>query len=115
IKDSVVNSLLGGRDLDVGTFQTRDANGAWSSHSNLGQAAKSMRADVGAMKTFAGKLKKLTEMGIPGAIVQEIAQAGVVEGSNMADSFLDATSAERKSYIGAWNDYEKYANQAGQY
>ena len=115
IKDSVVNSLLGGRDLDVGTYQTRDASGAWSSHSNLGQAAKGLRVDVGAMKSFAGKLKKLTELGVPGQIIQQIAQAGPVEGSNMADSFIDATAAERKSYLGAWSDYEKYANQAGQY
>lgn len=114
IKTSVVSSLLGGRDLDVGTSQTR-VNGQWQSSSNLGQAASSMKMDVGAMKAFAGKLKKLAEMGIPGEIIQQIAQAGPDEGSNMADSFLDATSAERKSYIGAWNEYEKYANQAGQY
>ncbi|KHS54181.1 tape measure protein [Brevibacterium linens] len=114
IKDTVVSSLLGGRDLDVGTYQTR-VNGQWQSQSNLGQAAKGLRMDVGAMKAFAGKLKKLTELGIPGAIIQEIAQAGVEEGSNMADSFIGATAAERKSYLGAWSDYEKYANQAGQY
>ncbi|WP_350309933.1 transglycosylase SLT domain-containing protein [Brevibacterium sp. H-BE7] len=114
IKDSVVSSLLGGRDLDVGTFQTR-VGGQWQSQSNLGQAAKSMKMDVAGMKAFAGKLKKLTELGIPGAIIQEIAQAGPDEGSNMADSFIGATSAERKSYLGAWSDYEKYANQAGQY
>lgn len=114
IKDSVTSSLLGGRELDVGTFQTQQ-NGQWSSHSNLGQAAKGLKVDVGAMKAFAGKLKKLTELGVPGSIIQEIAQAGVSEGSNMADSFIDATSAERKSYMGAWSDYEKYANQAGQY
>lgn len=114
IKDSVVSSLLGGRELDVGTFQTQ-TNGQWSSHSNLGQAAKGLRMDVGAMKAFAGKLKKLTELGIPGEIIQQIAQAGPDEGSNMADSFIDATAAERKSYMGAWSDYEKYAGQAGQY
>lgn len=114
IKDSVVNSLLGGRDLDVGTFST-NVGGNWVTGSNLGQATESMRADVDAMKAFAGKLKKLVELGVPGAIVQEIAQAGVVEGSNMADSFIDATAAERKSYLGAWAEYEKYANQAGQY
>lgn len=114
INDSVVNSLLGGRDLDVGTFST-NVGGNWVTGSNLGQATKSMRADAAAMKAFAGKLKKLVELGVPGAIVQEIAQAGVVEGSNMADGFLDATAAERKSYLGAWKEYEKYANQAGQY
>src|SRR5699024_10794988 len=95
IKTSVVSSLLSGRELDVGTFQTRE-DGKWQSHSNLGEAAKSMKMDVGRMKSFAGKLKKLADMGIPGSIIQEIAQAGPDEGSNMADSFLDATAAERK-------------------
>ena len=114
IKKNVVNSLLGDRQLDVGTFQTREG-GKWQSHSNLGEAASSMKMDVGRMKSFAGKLKKLAEMGIPGEIIQQIAQAGPDEGSNMADSFLDATASERKSYLGAWKDYEKYANQAGQY
>ena len=114
IKKNVVNSLLGDRQLDVGTFQTMEG-GKWQSHSNLGEAASSMKMDVGRMKSFAGKLKKLAEMGIPGEIIQQIAQAGPDEGSNMADSFLDATASERKSYLGAWKDYEKYANQAGQY
>ena len=114
IKKNVVSSLLGDRQLDVGTFQTMEG-GKWQSHSNLGEAASSMKMDVGRMKSFAGKLKKLAEMGIPGEIIQQIAQAGPDEGSNMADSFLDATASERKSYLGAWKDYEKYANQAGQY
>lgn len=115
IKTSVVSSLLGGRDLDVGMYSERGANGQWTTQSNLGQAAKSLKGDVGAMKSFAGKLKKLNELGIPGAIIQEIAQAGVEEGSTMADSFIGASAGERKSYIGAWKDYEKYAGQAGQY
>ena len=114
IKKNVVSSLLGDRQLDVGTFQKMEG-GKWQSHSNLGEAASSMKMDVGRMKSFAGKLKKLAEMGIPGEIIQQIAQAGPDEGSNMADSFLDATASERKSYLGAWKDYEKYANQAGQY
>ena len=115
IKSSVASSLLGDRSLDMGMTSQRGANGKWTTTSNLGQAAKSMKMDVGAMKSFAGKLKKLAEMGIPGAIIQQIAQAGVDEGSSMADSFLKASSAERKSYVGAWKDYEKYANQAGEY
>ena len=115
IKSSVASSLLGDRSLDMGMTSQRGADGKWTTTSNLGQAAKSMKMDVGAMKSFAGKLKKLAEMGIPGAIIQQIAQAGVDEGSSMADSFLKASSAERKSYVGAWKDYEKYANQAGEY
>lgn len=114
IKDTVASSLLGGRDLDVGTTQTR-VNGQWVSQSNLGDAARGLKMDVGAMKSFAEKLKKLAQMGIPGAIIQKIAQAGVENGSNMADAFLGATAAERKSYVGAWKDYERYANDAGQY
>ena len=114
IKDSVASGLLSDRTVDVGDYQNF-ANGQWTTHSGLAGATRRLSADVGAMKSFAGKLKKLAAAGIPGAIIQEIAAAGVAEGSTMADAFLDATDAERQSYIGAWSDYEKYANQAGQY
>lgn len=114
IKDSVSSGLLNERTVDVGDYQNF-ANGQWATHSGLAGATRRLSADVGAMKSFAGKLKKLAAAGIPGAIIQEIASAGVAEGSTMADAFLDATDAERQSYIGAWSDYEKYANQAGQY
>lgn len=114
IKDSVANSLLNPRKIDVGDYQ-EFAGGKWNTYSGLKGATRRMTADVGAMKAFAGKLKKLADAGIPGAIIQEIAQAGVAEGSSMADAFLNASKAERDSYVGAWKDYEKYANQAGQY
>lgn len=114
IKDSVASGLLGDRGIDVGDYQNF-SGGQWNTYSGLSGATRRMTADVGAMKSFAGKLKKLAEAGIPGAIIQEIAQAGVAEGSTMADAFLSASDAEQKSYIGAWNDYEKYAGQAGQY
>lgn len=114
IKDSVTNSLLNPRKIDVGDYQ-EFAGGKWNTYSGLSGATRRMTADVGAMKSFAGKLKKLADAGIPGAIIQEIAQAGVAEGSSMADAFLNASKSERASYVGAWKDYEKYANQAGQY
>ena len=114
IKDSVTSSLLGGRGVDVGDYQNFE-NGQWSTYSGVSGATRRMMADVGAMKAFAGKLKKLAAKGVPGAIIQEIAQAGAAEGSTMADAFLDASDAEVKSYVGAWKDYEKYAGQAGQY
>ncbi|WP_181272836.1 phage tail tape measure protein [Brevibacterium oceani] len=114
ISDSVSSSLLNGRGVDVGDYQNFE-NGQWSTYSGVSGATRRLTADVGAMKAFAGKLKKLAAKGIPGAIIQEIAQAGVEEGSTMADAFLDASDAEVQSYVGAWNDYEKYANAAGQY
>lgn len=114
IKNSVANSLLNPRKIDVGDYQ-EFAGGKWNTYSGLSGATRRMTADVGAMKSFAGKLKKLADAGIPGAIIQEIAQAGVAEGSSMADAFLNASKSERASYVGAWKDYEKYANAAGQY
>lgn len=114
IADGVTSGLLGQRSVDVGDYDNF-AGGQWTTHSGVAGATRRMNADVGQMKAFAGKLKKLVELGIPGPIVQEIAQAGAAEGSTMADAFLDATSAEQQSYIGAWQDYEKYASQAGQY
>ena len=114
ISDSVSSGLLNDRGVDVGDYQNF-ADGQWTTHSGVAGATRRLTADVGAMKSFAGKLKKLASKGIPGAIIQEIAQAGVAEGSTMADAFLDASDTEVQSYVGAWNEYEKYANQAGQY
>jgi hypothetical protein len=112
IQSSVSNSLLGGRELDMGDYQNF-SGGQWTTHTGVQGATRRMTADVGRMKEFADKLGKLQKAGIPGAILQEIAQAGVDEGIALADAFLGASKAERQSYLGAWSDYEKQANRIG--
>lgn len=112
ISDSVSNSLMSDRGIDVGDYQNF-SGGEWTTHSGVAGATRRMGASVSEMKSFADKLQQLQKQGLPGVLLQEIAQAGVAEGSTMADAFLGATGSEQKAYIGAWNDYEKQAGRIG--
>lgn len=112
IQKSVASGLLSGRDLDMGDYMNF-SGGQWTTHTGVQGATRRMTADVGRMKEFANKLQKLMKAGIPGAILQEIAGAGVEEGIALADSFLNASGAEQQSYISTWNEYEKQANRIG--
>ena len=113
ISDSVTNSLMSDRGIDVGDYQNF-SGGQWTTHSGVAGATRRMSASVAEMKAFADKLQKLQKQGLPGVLLQEIAQAGVAEGTTMADAFLGATASEQKAYIGAWNEYEQQANRVGE-
>ncbi|MCT1689862.1 phage tail tape measure protein [Brevibacterium sp. p3-SID960] len=113
IQKSVASGLMSGRTLDMGDYQTF-SGGQWNTHTGVAGATRRMSADVGQLRQFADKLTALRKAGVPGAILQEIAAAGPAEGITLADAFLDASGAERKSYIGLWSDYEKQANRIGQ-
>jgi hypothetical protein len=112
IQKSVSSGLLSGRELDMGDYMNF-SGGQWTTHTGVAGATRRMTADVGRMKEFANKLQKLMKAGIPGAILQEIAGAGVDEGIALADAFLNASSSEQASYIGTWNEYEKQAQRIG--
>lgn len=113
IQKSVASGLMSGRSLDMGDYQTF-SGGQWDTHTGVAGATQRMSADVGQLRQFADKLTALRKAGVPGAILQEIAAAGPAEGITLADAFLNASGAERKSYIGLWSDYEKQANRIGQ-
>lgn len=113
IQKSVASGLMSGRSLDLGDYQTF-SGGQWDTHTGVAGATRRMSADVGQLRQFADKLTALRKAGVPGAILQEIAAAGPAEGITLADAFLNASGAERKSYIGLWSDYEKQANRIGQ-
>lgn len=113
IQKSVASGLMSGRSLDMGDYQTF-SGGQWDTHTGVAGATRRMSADVGQLRQFADKLTALRKAGVPGAILQEIAAAGPAEGITLADAFLNASGAERKSYIGLWSDYEKQANRIGQ-
>lgn len=112
ISDSVSGSLMSGRELDMGDYQSF-SNGQWNTTSGVAGATARMAADVTVLKQFAGKLQKLQKAGIPGVILQQIAEAGPEEGMTLADAFLNASKAEQKSYLSVWNEYEKQAGKIG--
>src|SRR5699024_4270235 len=101
------------RGIDVGDYEEFSGS-RWTTRSGVAGATRRMGASVSEMKAFADKLQKLQRQGLPGVLLQEIAQAGVAEGTTMADSFLGATASEQKAYISAWNEYETQANRVGE-
>ncbi len=113
IQKSVASGLMSGRKLDMGDYQAF-SGGQWDTHTGVAGATRRMSADVGQLRQFADKLTALRKAGVPGAILQEIAAAGPAEGITLADAFLNASGAERQSYIGLWSDYEKESNRIGQ-
>lgn len=112
ISDSVSSRILNDRKIDVGDYQNF-SGGKWTTHSGVAGAQRRMSADVGTLKSFADKLQKLQKAGIPGAILQEIAEAGPEEGMTLADAFLGASKSEQSSYLSTWSDYEKQSKRVG--
>lgn len=77
------------------------------------QAVQAAQAIVARMKGFAEKLLKLTKAGLPGALVQEIAGYGSVEGSRVADVLLQASKSQLGSIRTSFAQFQQYANLAG--
>lgn len=112
ISKSVSSGVLQDRKLDMEDYQNF-SGGQWNTYSGVSGANRRMKADVGNLKSFADKLKQLQKAGIPGSILQEIAEAGPEEGMTLADAFLGASKAEQKSYLSTWGEYEKQAGRIG--
>ncbi|MCI4012383.1 phage tail tape measure protein [Brevibacterium sp. ZH18] len=111
IKDSVASGLLNDRDLDVSTSVVSTGDGNFKQVSSL----SSMSGKTARLKELVGKLGKLAKMGIPGALLQEVAGQGIEGGNAAADALLGAPIGERNQLVSSWSEFDKYANQAGQY
>lgn len=111
IKDSVASSLLNDRDLDVSTSVVSTGDGNFKQVSSL----SSMAGKTARLKELVGKLGKLAKMGIPGALLQEVASQGIEGGNSAADALLNAPLGERNQLVSSWAEFDKYASQAGQF
>ena len=89
VRDSIGNDLAGG--FSIGAAVKRgNMYGAASVSGIQGEAS----GYLSRVQAFAGKLKALQKMGYSGAIVQEIAEMGLIEGSRAADVLLKGTKSE---------------------
>lgn len=111
IKDTVASGLLNDRDLDVSTSVVSTGDGNFKQVSSL----SSMTGKTARLKELVGKLGKLAKMGIPGALLQEVASQGIEGGNSAADALLNAPLGERNQLVSSWAEFDKYANQAGQF
>ncbi|MDN5585870.1 MAG: tape measure protein [Brevibacterium sp.] len=111
IKDSVASGLLNDRDLDVSTSVVSTGDGNFKQVSSM----SSMTGKTARLKELVNKLGKLSKMGIPGALLQEVAGQGIEGGNAAADALLGAPIGERNQLVSSWAEFDKYAGQAGQY
>jgi hypothetical protein len=75
-------------------------------------AANSVLARI---RTFAGKLNKLRAMGYSGAVLEEIAGLGSVEGMVAADALLKGSKADVKNLNGVYTAIDSASKAAGTY
>lgn len=75
-------------------------------------AANSVLARI---RTFAGKLNKLRAMGYSGAVLEEIAGLGSVEGMVAADALLKGSKADVKNLNGVYGAIDSASKAAGTY
>jgi TP901 family phage tail tape measure protein len=87
------------RDNLAGGFNIGDAvkRGNMYGSAKMSDIQGSAAGYLSLVQAFAGKLKRLQQMGYTGAIVQEIAEMGLVEGAKAADVLLTGTKADVKS------------------
>ncbi|WMI32959.1 tape measure protein [Arthrobacter phage PeggyLeg03] len=67
------------------------------------------------IRTFAGKLNKLRAMGYSGAVLEEIAGLGSVEGMVAADALLKGSKADVKNLNGVYTAIDSASKAAGTY
>jgi len=109
-RDGVRNSLSG-------EFSISDAMKNTSPFSDI--TAKGIQAGATSVLTrirnFAGKLNKLRAMGYSGAVLQEVAGMGSVEGMVAADALLKANKTDVKNLNGTYTAIDSASKAAGTY
>lgn len=114
ISSGVASKLTGEFSLTDGlTKQNTNAAGdIWFTQSSIADGAKAKAASI---RSFAGKLASLQKMGLSGAVLQEVASLGSVEGGRVADTLLAGGKGEVTSLNAAYADIAKWSGTAGQY
>jgi hypothetical protein len=79
----------------------------------LDSAVQVAQSIVARMRAFAQKLTALVGAGLPPGLVQEVAGLGSVEGSRVADAFLQGGSFLQSQFTSAYNDLQAITQGAG--
>lgn len=110
-RDSVADGLAGG--FSIGQFIGQNAFGqsAAASGSAIAGGAK---AYAGKVKTFATKVEQARKLGIPLAMLHEIADLPIDEGLQALDALLSSSSSDIATIKTAYRDIATYANGAGE-
>ena len=95
IKDSVVSGFQRDKTLDFSSEVVSTGDGNFKQVSSV----SSMSGKTARLKELVGKLRKLSNMGIPGALLQEVAGQGIEGGNIAADALLDAPVGQRNQLV----------------
>ncbi|AYN57807.1 tail length tape measure protein [Arthrobacter phage Eileen] len=129
--DKLSVSLEKAKDRVTSLSQTRDnIRGQLSGEFSISDAMKNTspfkaitlqgiqgaaNAVLARIRTFAGKLNKLRAMGYSGAVLEEIAGLGSVEGMVAADALLKGSKADVKNLNGVYGSIDAASKAAGTY
>jgi TP901 family phage tail tape measure protein len=129
--DKLSTALEKAKDKVTSLSQTRDSiRGKLNDEFSIGDAMKktspfsavTVQGIQGAantvlarIRTFAGKLNKLRAMGYSGAVLEEIAGLGSVEGMVAADALLKGSKADVKNLNGVYGAIDSASKAAGTY
>lgn len=74
---------------------------------------KSAQGKAAQIRRFGGVLAKLRKKGYSEAVIQEVAELGTVEGTQVGNALLGATGKERDQLNAAYKSMDYWAGQAG--
>lgn len=127
ISDATANAMrsdfsLVGAVGDLNTVTTTEKSNQWGeswTETTGGKATKqgliaAARERADRIKSLAGKIQKLVSKGFSAEIIQEVGEAGVDGGTELADVLLTMSAADVRALNGAYTDIDRYASQAGQ-
>lgn len=111
VSKSVASGLRGEYSLGnvLGNLLDKDYKGTL----NAGSFVKSAQGKARQIRQFGEMLAKLRKKGYNEAIIQEIADLGTAEGTQVGNALLGASSSERKQLNNAYDAMDYWSGKAG--
>lgn len=111
VSKSVASGLRGEYSLGnvIGNLLDKDYKGTL----NAGSFVKSAQGKARQIRQFGEMLAKLRKKGYNEAIIQEIADLGTAEGTQVGNALLGASSSERKQLNNAYDAMDYWSGKAG--
>lgn len=111
VSKSVSDGLRG--EYSLGGVLSNLLSGEQKGPLSASSFVKSAQGKAAQIRKFGGMLAKLRKQGYSEAIIQEIADLGTVEGTQVGNALLGATKAERTAMNKAYKSMDYWSGQAG--
>ncbi|ALQ31233.1 hypothetical protein ATC04_12135 [Arthrobacter sp. YC-RL1] len=111
VSKSVASGLRG--EYSLGGVLSNLLSGEQKGPLSAGSFVKSAQGKAAQFKRFGKMLERLRKKGYNEAIIQEIADLGTVEGTQVGNALLNATGKERQQLNDAYKSMDYWSGQAG--